>query len=417
MVHGRDDEPRTDAAGGPAGDLLRAVAGRLPGLRHLRRSAVGEVPAFDLAYLRTGESRGGAAPPIVVVPGGPGIASTLPYVGLRRRAAARGMDLVMVEHRGVGLSRRDPQGRDLPPAAMRVEAAVDDIAAVLDAEGIPRAVVYGASYGSYLAAGFGMRHRDRVAGMALDSPIVSAADHEVERRLMRALFWDGEDPDTRDLTAQVHRLAAVGVDETELLVVVRAAYELGGPTLLGRLLTARLAGRGRPAWAILRRYADREGVASHPHACLYEFDLVATLAFRELHYAPTPDGLPFDAALTYAAPGQDYPGFVGEPFDLATDFATFDWPTVVLGGRHDLRTPPSQARRAAHLIPAATLVEIDNGHSALESHPLAALHVMDRLRSGRPQELASDGDLLADLPRTPLNARLPDLVRLALLPW
>ncbi len=429
MVHEREGEQAGDAAGdragGLAGGLLRSAAGRLPGLRRLRRAAGGATPAFDLAYLRTrdsatsgtGQSRGGVPPPLVVIPGGPGIASTLPYVGLRRRAAARGLDVIMVEHRGVGLSRRNVHGHDLPPAAMRVEAVVDDIAAVLDAEGIPRAFVYGASYGSYLAAGFGVRHRDRVAGMVLDSPMVSSADHEVERRLVRALFWDGDDPQTRALTAQVHRLAASGVDETELLVVVRAAYELGGPGLLGRLLTARLAGGGRTAWGLLRRYADREGSASHPHACLYEFDLVATLAFRELHYAPTPDGRPFDTALTYAAPGRNYPAFVGEPFDLAVQFASFDWPTVVLTGRYDLRTPPSQARRAAQGLPAATLVEIDNGHSALESHPLAALHVMDRLRAGRAEDLAAEGGQLSAMPRTPLSARLADVVRLALLPW
>ncbi|GAB96219.1 pimeloyl-ACP methyl ester carboxylesterase [Kineosphaera limosa] len=417
-------EPPGEPAAGAANGLLRGAARRVPGLRRIRRRATADHPAFDLTYVRTGElgsgageANAGALPPIVVIPGGPGIAATLPYLGLRGRAAAKGIELIMVEHRGVGLSRRDLRGRDLPPAAMRVEAAVDDIAAVLDAEGVTRAFVYGASYGSYLAAGLGVRRPGLVAGMVLDSPMVSATDHEVERELMRSLFWTGDDPATAALTDQVHRLAAAGVEATELLVVVRAAYELGGPHLLGRLLTARLAGRGAAAWAILRRYADREGVASHPRACLYEFDLVGTLAFRELHYAPTPDGRPFDTALTYAAPAQRYAGFVGEPFDLPRDFGAFDWPTVVLSGRRDLRTPPSQARLAASLLPSATLVDLDNGHSALESHPLAALHVMERLRAGRHRALLDDAALLSDLSRQPLSARLPDLVHLALLPW
>ena len=54
------------------------------------------------------------------------------YRVLRRRFAAAGVEVIMVEHRGVGLSRHDDDGVDLPPAALTVEAAVDDLAAVLD---------------------------------------------------------------------------------------------------------------------------------------------------------------------------------------------------------------------------------------------------------------------------------------------
>ncbi len=84
---------------------------------------------FELYYVRTGpESRH----PLVIVPGGPGMASIGSYQGLRRRAASAGLDVIMVEHRGVGLSRRDDSGADLPPEALTIQQAVDDIAAVLD---------------------------------------------------------------------------------------------------------------------------------------------------------------------------------------------------------------------------------------------------------------------------------------------
>ena len=53
-------------------------------LRSLRRPASGAAPAFDLSYVRSGP-RG--ATPVVIIPGGPGLASVLPYRGLRRRAA------------------------------------------------------------------------------------------------------------------------------------------------------------------------------------------------------------------------------------------------------------------------------------------------------------------------------------------
>ena len=56
-----------------------------------------------------------SAHPLVFIPGGPGAASIALYRGgLRKRAVAAGVDVIMVEHRGVGLSRHDDQGADLP---------------------------------------------------------------------------------------------------------------------------------------------------------------------------------------------------------------------------------------------------------------------------------------------------------------
>lgn len=98
----------------------------------------------------------------------------LTYRSLRSAAATRNLDLIMVEHRGVGLSRQDPNGTDLPPEALTVDQVVADLAAVLDDCGVDRAVVYGSSYGTYLAQGLGVRHPDRVAGMVLDSPILTS---------------------------------------------------------------------------------------------------------------------------------------------------------------------------------------------------------------------------------------------------
>lgn len=58
--------------------LLRALTAPTPGLRRVRRPAVEAGPAFDLAYVRTGPP---TATPMVVVPGGPGLGSVLPYGG------------------------------------------------------------------------------------------------------------------------------------------------------------------------------------------------------------------------------------------------------------------------------------------------------------------------------------------------
>ncbi len=133
------------------------------------------------------------------------------YRSFRRRAALAGLDVIMVEHRGVGLSRHDDSGTDLPPEALSVDAVVDDIAAVLDDAQVDKAIVYGTSYGTYLAAGLGVRHPARIHAMVLDSPLLSADDIDDVRAQTRRVLWDGVDPGSADLASKVRRLVADGV--------------------------------------------------------------------------------------------------------------------------------------------------------------------------------------------------------------
>src|ERR1044072_4236803 len=154
-----------------AHDKLAALPGVRAVGRPVRSVQDGADDEFDLYYVRAGRK---SAHPLVLIPGGPGAASVGLYRGFRRRAATEGLDVIMVEHRGIGLSRDDDPGADLPPEALTIDQGVDDVAAVLDDAGVDKAVVYGTSYGTYLAAGFGVRHPDRAHGMALDPPWRSA---------------------------------------------------------------------------------------------------------------------------------------------------------------------------------------------------------------------------------------------------
>ncbi|MEV7757160.1 alpha/beta fold hydrolase [Microbacterium sp. NPDC089180] len=367
-------------------------------LRHVRRPAADGAPAFDLAYVRTGP-RG--ATPVVIVPGGPGLASVLPYRGLRRRAAGGGLDVIMIEHRGIGRSRRDLDARPLPPAAMRITSVLDDVAAVLDAEGVDRAVIVGSSYGSYLAMAFGARHPERVASMLIDSALQSAHDIDIERAAVRGLFWDADD----DMARGVRRLVTAGVSERIVLDVVRAAYELGGTDLVHPLV------RHEPglAWRALTAYATRDAeIADIPR--IYEFDLVGTIAFRELGYGGALDGHPLDPVRTYLPLAPRYPAFAGEPYDLLEAVRAFDWPLVVLSGDRDLRTPPEIAERVVASAPDATLVRLHNGHSALDTHPMALLNAIRRLVRGQQAALPGDEPALDRLPRTGVSASFPSLL-------
>src|SRR3954451_12896032 len=109
-----------------AHDKLAALPGVRPVGRPIRPGGGEE---FDLYYVRTGRK---STHPLVVIPSGPGAASIALYRGFRRRAAAEGLDVIMIEHRGVGMSRHDDGGNDLPPEALTIDQVVDDVPAVLD---------------------------------------------------------------------------------------------------------------------------------------------------------------------------------------------------------------------------------------------------------------------------------------------
>src|ERR1700694_3524718 len=123
----------------------------LPGVRAVRRpvrpgadvagkAAQGGDQEFDLFYVRTGRK---SPHPVVVIPGGPGAASIALYRGFRRRAVAEGLDVIMGEHRGVGMSRHDDTGTDLPPEALSIDQVVDDVGGVLDDGQVDRGGLYG----------------------------------------------------------------------------------------------------------------------------------------------------------------------------------------------------------------------------------------------------------------------------------
>ncbi|MBC3193149.1 alpha/beta hydrolase [Pseudonocardia sp. C8] len=353
---------------------------------------------LPLAWVR---ARGGDRTPIVAIPGGPGLASVLPYRGLRTAAARRGLDLIMVEHRGIGLSRRDTAGADLRAGDVTTTAAADDLAAVLDANGVRRAVVYGTSYGSYLAQVFGARHPDRVAAMVLDSPCLDRGDVAEVRAHLRARYWEGRsaDPAVRRCAEHVRALAAAGADPRELTEVVQHVAEFAGPVPLERLLAARRRGAGGRAWSRIARIGRAE-VAGAGRPMVYEPDLVRPIGQVEMGYAAEPDGGVLDPQRIFARA----PAVTGDrrvpPYDLAVELPRFTWPVAVVSGERDLRTPRPVAARIAGLAPDGVLVGLDGlGHSALDTHPVAALNVAHVVEAGGHAALPGLAPRLTALPR------------------
>ena len=378
----------------------------LPGVRAVRRpmhsgrDARADGDQFDVYYVRTGRK---SRHPLIVIPGGPGAASVALYRAFRRHAAVDGLDVIMVEHRGVGLSRHDDAGRDLPPEAITIDAAVDDLAAVLDDAKVDQAVVYGASYGSYLAAGFGVRHPGRVHAMVLDSPLLSAHDIVEARAQIRRVLWDGVAPDDTELAPKVRALVTAGVFTPQAVLQAVGIYELAGPEVLRRQLDLLLAGHGW-LWAAVgvgtRLLLERKTPYHH------EPDLVERIAYRELNYGAEPDGEALDPAVAFREMATGDVGFAAEPYDLPSALPGFGWPTVVVSGGRDLTTPPVVARRAADLVPDSYLVELPSaGHSILDIRERAALRICRAIRDGAAAELPSRAAELDTLPAN-LTVRL-----------
>ncbi|MBJ7384446.1 MAG: alpha/beta fold hydrolase [Mycolicibacterium sp.] len=371
----------------------------LPGVRSVRRP-VGDGREFDLFYVRTGPP---SEHPLLVVPGGPGAASVALYRGTRRRFAEAGLDVIMVEHRGVGLSRHDDAGADLPPGSLVIDAVVDDLAAVLDDAGVSSAVVYGTSYGTYLAAGLGVRHPERVHAMVLDSPLLSADDIDEVRAATRRALWDGDDPDTSELAAKVRRLVADGVLTPSATQMAAGLYGYAGPDILRRQLDLLLTGHD---WLWGAVGLGTKFVFERKTPYHHEPDLVGRIGYRELNYGAVPDGSPLDPAVALRDMAVGDPDFVAEPYDLIAAMPGFAWPTVVVAGGRDLTTPPSIAARIASLIPDAVLVELPTaGHSVLDAKERAALEIAAAVVGGSAGDLPGRAAKLDAAP-SPIGFRL-----------
>jgi proline iminopeptidase len=302
------------------------------------------------------------------------------YRGLRRHAAARGFDVIMIDHRGVGMSRHDDRGADLPPAALTIDQAVNDIAAVLDDAQVDRAVIYGTSYGTYLAAGTGVRHPDRVHAMVLDSPLLSADDIDAVRVETRRVLWDGDAPEAAELAPKVRKLVGDGLLAPAAGQLTAAVYGLAGPGVLTRQLDLLLQGR-RGLWTVLDQASKFLLQRKAPYR--HEPDLVGRIGFRELNYGAVPDGKPLDPAAAFREMAAHPLEFDAEPYDLTAEMPKFTWPTVVISGGRDLITPSAVAQEIVSLIPESVLVELATaGHSAIDVREHAALDIVEALYDG-----------------------------------
>ena len=352
--------------------------------------------------------------PVLVLPDGPARASVLPYDVLRRSLAARGVDVLMMEHRGVGFSRLDATGGDLPAGAITLREVVRDVLAVLDHARVEQAAVVGTGYGAQLAQILAVLHPERVHSLVLDSPRTAAADELIAQRRLRELYWDGTEATTSSTAAVLRRLAGQGrVDVSRAGPVILAVHEHGGPAAVRDLVDLRAVGRGSLTWNSVRQVLNRAWLESTPFVA--EHDLVARLAHTELGVGAHADGGPLDPLLLTSEEGRAVPDFTGEVLDLHALAPAITAPTLVLSGSQDLVSPPQIARELTARIPGARLLEIRGaGHSLLDTRS-RILQVAARWSAcGTAHLLLEHAAELAALPVSPTDRALSRGLQIAL---
>jgi pimeloyl-ACP methyl ester carboxylesterase len=220
-----------------------------PETRRLARGAV------SIAYRVAGEPD---APPVVLLHAT--LSSAAQLRGLAERLGTR-FRVLAVDRRGSGeTAAADPA----PPTPIDVGVHVDDLAAILAAEEVDRAIVAGHSYGGCLALEFAARRPDLVRAIwAWEPPYGPVAPADLRERLARVgreTVAAGRDHGPA-AAAEVFLAAVAGVGAVVSLPppalerVRRAgAAAIADATLLG-LEPARLAGIGAP---VVLAHGDRD---------------------------------------------------------------------------------------------------------------------------------------------------------------
>lgn len=133
----------------------------------------------------------GDGPPVVLLHG---LTATHRYVVHGSKALERaGRRVVAYDARGHGASDPAPTPEDYTYPAL-----ADDLARVMDDQGIDRAVLAGASMGGHTALRFALDHPDRVAGLVIITPAYDGQDPVGPQRAAALAHWDALSAGLRD---------------------------------------------------------------------------------------------------------------------------------------------------------------------------------------------------------------------------
>lgn len=181
----------------------QAAAVLLPGARlQPDRQLFVAVPGGRV-YVRVNGDLGNGRPPIVMLHGGPGSSH---WYFLNATALADERAVILYDQLDSGRS----QAKD-DPANWRVERFVDELEAVRSALKVPRWHVLGASWGGTVALEYGARRPAALAGLVLQSPLVSTGVWLEDARALK----DAMPASVRDLLDRCDVAGAVPLAECD----------------------------------------------------------------------------------------------------------------------------------------------------------------------------------------------------------
>jgi proline iminopeptidase/L-proline amide hydrolase len=164
-----------------------AAAPLLPGARLKPDRALSVAVPGGRVYVRVNGNLGNGKPPIVMLHGGPGSSH---WYFLNATALADERAVILYDQLDSGRS----EWKD-DPANWRVGRFVEELEAVRVALNVPRWHVLGASWGGTVALEYGARQPRELAGLVLQSPLVSTAVWLDDARALK----DAMPPAVRDL--------------------------------------------------------------------------------------------------------------------------------------------------------------------------------------------------------------------------
>lgn len=96
-----------------------------------------------------------------------------------------------------------------------------------------------------------------------------------------------------------------------------------------------------------------------------------------------------------------------DPVNLEAELSGYSWPTVVMSGERDLRTPRTVAEKIVPSVQRGTLIPIaDTGHSMIDSHQLAVIEVVRGVVDSGDHRLAMHADHFTALPRKGTSGKI-----------
>lgn len=277
------------------------------------------VPGGDV-YVRVNGKLSGPNPPIVLLHGGPGSSH---WYFLNATALADERAVILYDQLDSGRSDRPGD-----PANWRIDRFLAELDAIADHLGIARWHVLGASWGATLALEYGARAPARLAGLVLQSGLVSTADWLAEAGRLK----DAMPPGTRRLLDLCDTPGAAAEAEIDAAI---AAF-----------------------------YARHIHLADPPPA-IAAYKAALPLAFNEAIYRHMWGRAEFSATGTLA-------GYDGSALLAGLDGRR----TLFVTGEHDEATPALIGGYAAQVPGAGFAVVADAAHSIMSDNPAAYLAIL-----------------------------------------